>query len=386
MVGISRLYCGLVEQSDALRYSRGGLGRKGGAPQARKPVVVWNSTMRCNLKCRHCYAAGGAAGHGRELSTAEAKRMIESLAAFGCPVLIFSGGEPCLREDLVELAAFARSLGMRAVLSTNGTLLGPSLAERLAAAGLSYVGVSIDGSETLHDSFRGVEGAFANALGGIRASKAAGLKVGLRMTLHRGNAGEIPGVFSLMKRLSLDRACFYHLVYSGRGSSMMSEDLSRAECRAAVRTIMDETKAWHADGGRPEILTVDNHADGPFVCLELQKENPAMAERAKALLETNGGNSSGDGIGCIGCDGEVYADQFWRSRSFGNVLERPFGEIWTSEELRPLKEKKKHVKGRCASCRWLGACGGNFRARAEAATGDPWAPDPACYLDDGEIA
>ena len=127
--------------------------------------------------------------------------MIEGLAAFGCPVLIFSGGEPCLREDLVELAAFARSLGMRAVLSTNGTLLGPSLAERLAAAGLSYVGVSIDGSEALHDSFRGVEGAFANALGGIRASKAAGLKVGLRMTLHRGNAGEIPGVFSLMKRL-----------------------------------------------------------------------------------------------------------------------------------------------------------------------------------------
>ena len=364
MVGISKLYCGSVERSDALRYARGGAG---GVPQARKPVVVWNSTMRCNLKCRHCYAAGGAAGHGRELSTGEAKRMIESLAAFGCPVLIFSGGEPCLREDLVELAAFARSLGMRAVLSTNGTLLGPSLAERLAAAGLSYVGVSIDGSEALHDSFRGVEGAFANALGGICASKAAGLKVGLRMTLHRGNFGEIPGVFSLMKRLSLDRACFYHLVYSGRGSSMMSEDLSRAECRAAVRTIMDETKAWHADGGRPEILTVDNHADGPFACLELQKENPAMAERAR-------------------CDGEVYADQFWRSRSFGNVLERPFGEIWTSEELRPLKEKKKHVKGRCASCRWLGACGGNFRARAEAATGDPWAPDPACYLDDGEIA
>lgn len=341
--------------------------------------------MRCNLKCRHCYAAGSVE-HGSELSTGDAKRMIESLARFGCPVLIFSGGEPCMREDLVELVAFARSLGMRTVLSTNGTLIVPALAGRLASAGLSYVGVSIDGSESLHDAFRGVKGAFQNALEGIRSSKAAGLKVGLRMTLHRGNAKEIPGVFSLMKRESLDRACFYHLVYSGRGSSMMSEDLSHEQCRAAVRTIMDETKAWFADGGRPEILTVDNHADGPFVCLELEKENPAMAERAMSLLEMNGGNSSGDGIGCIGCDGEVYADQFWRSRSFGNVLKRPFGEIWESEELRPLKEKKKHVKGRCATCRWLGACGGNFRARAEAATGDAWAPDPACYLSDGEIA
>jgi radical SAM protein with 4Fe4S-binding SPASM domain len=102
----------------------------------------------------------------------------------------------------------------------------------------------------------------------------------------------------------------------------------------------------------------------------------------------NGGNNSGSGIGCISWDGEVYADQFWRNISFGNVKRQPFSEIWTdtsNELLARLKDKRPFVKGRCAACRWLDICGGNFRARAEAATGDIWAPDPACYLTDKEI-
>ena len=134
---------------------------------------------------------------------------------------------------------------------------------------------------------------------------------------------------------------------------------------------------------------MDNHADGPYVYLRLLKENPQRARQVMELLKYNEGNNSGRGIGCVSWDGEVYADQFWRHYSFGNVKERPFSEIWmdTSEPLMgKLKEKKKHVKGRCASCRWLDICGGNFRVRAEAVTGDVWAPDPACYLTDEEIA
>ncbi len=275
---------------------------------------------------------------------------------------------------------------MRVVLSTNGTLMTPDLAARFASVGLSYVGVSLDGLEATHDLFRGVPGAFAKALAGIRNAKAAGLKTGLRMTLSQGNRNEIPQVFELMKREGVDRACFYHLVCSGRGSALRAEELSPAESRKAVRTIMDETKAWFAAGGRPEILTVDNHADGPFVYLELLKEDPARAAEALDLLKMNRGNSSGNGIGCVSWDGEVYADQFWRTRPFGNVRRRKFSDIWQDAAMRPLKDKRPHVKGRCANCRWLDVCGGNFRARAEAATGDMWAADPACYLTDGEIA
>ena len=269
---------------------------------------------------------------------------------------------------------------------SNGTLITSDLARRFAEVGLSYVGVSLDGLKATHDAFRGVDGAFESALAGIRHAKAAGLRVGLRLTISRGNAHEIPAVFGLMKREGVDRACFYHLVYAGRGSALVGEDLSHEECRAAVRTIMDETKAWFAAGGRPEILTVDNHADGPFVYLELLKENPARAAEALELLKMNRGNSSGNGIGCVSWDGEVYADQFWRTRPFGNVRRRKFSDIWQDAAMRPLKDKRPHVKGRCANCRWLDVCGGNFRARAEAATGDMWAADPACYLTDGEIA
>ena len=102
----------------------------------------------------------------------------------------------------------------------------------------------------------------------------------------------------------------------------------------------------------------------------------------------NEGNNSGRGIGCVSWDGSVHADQFWRHHSFGNVRERRFSEIWTDpsdELLMKLKEKKKYVKGRCAQCRWLDICGGNFRVRAEAVHGDVWAPDPACYLTDEEV-
>jgi len=123
--------------------------------------------------------------------------------------------------------------------------------------------------------------------------------------------------------------------------------------------------------------------------MRLLEEDIERAREAMSLLMVNEGNSSGNGIGCVSWDGEVHADQFWRGVSFGNVRERPFSKIWmdTSNVLMfMLKDRKKYVKGRCADCRWLDICGGNFRARAEAVTGDIWAPDPACYLTEKEIA
>jgi Fe-coproporphyrin III synthase len=197
----------------------------------------------------------------------------------------------------------------------------------------------------------------------------------------------------VMREENIPRACFYHLVYTGRGSELMKEDLDHEETRKAVRLIMDHTKAMFDDGLEPEILTVDNHADGPFVYMELLKEDPERAEEVLQLLQWNQGNSSGNGIACVSWNGEVYPDQFWRHFSMGNVRQRPFSEIWTdvsgdteqSELMAKLKDKRPHVKGRCAECTWLSICGGNFRVRAEAATGDLWNEDPACYLTDEEI-
>jgi radical SAM protein with 4Fe4S-binding SPASM domain len=314
--------------------------------------------------------------------------MLSDLAAFGSPVILFSGGEPTMRDDLTELAQFAVDRGMRAVISTNGTLLTKKTVGIFKRIGLSYVGVSLDGMREIHDRFRGVPGAFDMTLKGIRTCQDAGIKVGIRFTLNRKNASDIPAIFDLIEEEDIPRACFYHLVYSGRGSSLIEEDLSHGETRKTVDLIMDRTRDLFDRGKAKEILTVDNHADGPYLYLRMMKENPERAAEVLTLLQMNEGNNSGAGIGCVSWNGDVHADQFWRNISFGNVRMRAFSDIWTDTShdlMRQLKNRKKFVKGRCATCRWLDVCGGNFRARAEAVTGDIWAPDPACYLTDEEI-
>jgi 12,18-didecarboxysiroheme deacetylase len=392
MIGISKLYCGTVEPSDALRYGR----HSGNLPshllqfsKDKRPVVVWNITRACNLKCVHCYAHATDESTSDELSTEEGRWMIDDLAAYGAPVLLFSGGEPLVRKDMPELAAYAVEKGMRAVISTNGTLIDRATAQNLKKIGLSYVGISLDGLEPVNDHFRGVGGAFKKALRGIENCQEAGIKVGLRFTINRRNVQEIPGIFDLLEDMEIPRVCFYHLVYAGRGSELVADDLSHEETRAAVDLIIDRTQELHAKGKPKEVLTVDNHADGPYLYLRMLRENPQRAAEVLELLEMNEGNNSGRGIGCVSWDGNVYADQFWRHHSFGNVRQRPFSQIWTQPEdplLLQLKEKKKYVQGRCATCRWLDICGGNFRVRAEALTDNVWAPDPACYLTDEEIA
>jgi len=391
MIGISKLYCGSVEPSDVLRYGR----KSGKLPshllqfsKDKKPVIVWNVTRRCNLRCVHCYSHSQNKKYEGELTTEEGKKFLADIAEMGSPVILFSGGEPLMRRDIFDLIAFARSKKMRTVLSTNGTLIDKRVAQKLKDFDLSYVGISLDGFEETHDRFRKVKGSFRKAVEGIRRCRDAGIKVGLRFTINKHNADDIPGIFQLLETEDIPRICFYHLVYSGRGNNLISEDLSHDETRKTVDLIMESTKRLFDKGLRKEVLTVDNHADGVYLYLRLLKEDPEHASDVMTLLRMNGGNSSGNGIGCVSFNGDVYADQFWRHYSFGNIKDRPFSKIWfdLSEPLmKKLKNKKKYVKGRCSLCRFLDICGGNFRVRAEAVTGDIWDADPACYLTDKEI-
>lgn len=391
MIGISKLYCGSVEPSDALRYGRKAKDLPSHLLQFsedKKPIVVWNCTRRCNLRCVHCYSHSRDIEYAEEMSTEEGKRLIDQLADFGAPVILFSGGEPLVRKDLVELIQHATARRLRAVISTNGTLITAEVAARLRDFDLSYVGVSLDGTESVNDRFRGVEGAYARAIAGIRNCRDAGLKVGLRFTINARNVAEIPAIFDLVEQEEIPRICFYHLVYAGRGSDLVKEDLSHDETRRVVDLIIDRTADLYRRGMPKEVLTVDNHADGVYLYLRMLREDPERARQVFELLQFNEGNSSGRGIACVSWDGSVHPDQFWRHVTLGNVRERCFGDIWTdpgNEFLMKLKDKKQYVTGRCARCKWLGICAGNFRVRAEAVTGDVWAPDPACYLTDEEI-
>lgn len=392
MIGISKLYGGTVEPSDPLRYGRLSKNLPSHLLQFsrdKKPVVVWNMTRACNLTCRHCYANATAAPAPDEMSHEQGLALVDHLAEYGAPVLLFSGGEPLMHPRLFDLIERAVSKGCRAVLSTNGLLLNAESAARLKALGLSYIGVSLDGLAEAHDDFRRHPGAFDKTLAAMRLARQAGLKVGLRFTLNRRNVADLPGIFDLMERESIPRVCFYHLVVSGRGSDMGAETLSHAESRAALDLIIDKTGELHARGKPLEVLTVDNHADGPYLYLRLLREGqPERAAKVLELLKLNGGNSSGRGIAAVSWNGDVHPDQFWRNIVLGSVKERPFAEIWHDQEndfLMQLKNKKDHVTGRCRKCSFLEVCGGNLRARAEAATGQTWGEDPACYLNDDEI-
>ena len=352
------------------------------------PVVVWNCTARCNLRCVHCYSSSSDQPGRGELTTRQGIAVLEDLARCGCPVVLFSGGEPLLREDLSQLVAAATSLGLRAVLSTNGTLLNWPAALRLSRAGLTYAGVSLDGIGQVHDRFRGRDGAYEVALAGLRMAQRAGIRVGLRLTITRHNVHQLDAVFDLLGREQVGRVCFYHLVYAGRGRSMMADDLDHTATRAAVDRIIDRTADLHRRGRPVQVLTVDNHADGPYLYLRMLRENHPRAEGALELLRRNGGNASGQRIACIGWDGSVHPDQFWRHASVGNVTRERFGRIWCDEPgplLTALRQRRSRLHGRCSRCRFLDACGGNLRVRAESA-GDLWGDDPACYLSDSEIA
>lgn len=379
MISISRLYCGVIESSEHLRYSKSA---------HQRPIVVWNVTKACNLKCIHCYASSDPNPSPFELTTKEGFSLLEDLANFKVPVILFSGGEPLLRPDILDLLKKAVELNLRTVISTNGTLIDLNMAKELKKLGVSYVGISLDGTTEVHDKFRGVKGTFEKVLRAIESCLKVNLKVGLRFTLNKFNILEVPKIFDLVRELKIPRVCFYHLVYAGRGTKLIEQDLTLEEKRRWIDFIIESTKKLHQMGLKTEVLTVDNHTDGPYLYLKMEKEGNPRAKEVYELLKLNGGNKSGVGIGCISWDGEVLADQFWRHYSFGNVRRRPFSEIWldtTDPLMAKLKDKKRHVKGRCSQCRFLDLCGGNFRVRAEAFFGDLWAPDPACYLTDEEI-
>jgi radical SAM protein with 4Fe4S-binding SPASM domain len=398
MIDIGKLYCGGASTGDGLRY---GTDAKpdchGNSPHLRqvsagerKPIVVWSTTRTCNLKCVHCYTDSDNTRYTGELTTDEGLALIDDLASFGIPSLLFSGGEPLMRKDLFTLIERASNKGIRPVISTNGTLIDRDTAQRIKDTGITYVGISLDGMEEINDKFRGVKGAYRKAMKGFENCVAAGQRVGLRLTLTEHNYRDLHRIFDFIEKEGISRACFYHLVYSGRGKDMFKDDLTHRESRDALDIIMARTADYFARGLDINILTVDNHVDGVYMYRKLLDENPAKAQEVYDLLKWNGGgaHSTGVGIGNIDFFGNVHPDQFWQDYSFGNVRERSFGDIWTDESdplMKGLKHKADYIKGRCRLCKYNELCTGAMRVRAFRTFNDPWAPDPQCYLTDEEI-
>ena len=361
--------------------------RRGGDGSV-KPVVIWNLTRRCNLRCRHCYTVSADVEFPGELSHDQAIGVVDDVAGFGIPALILSGGEPLARRDFFEIAERARESLRFLALSTNGTTIIGEVADRVAEIGFDYVGISLDGIGKTNDWFRGQAGAFDRALAGVRACKKRNIKVGLRFTLTQDNAAQLPELLALADAEGVDKFYLSHLVYAGRGDKHRGEDARWSHSRHAMDLLID--RAWVAESeGLPlEIVTGNNDADAVYLLHWAARHFPEeRVEHLRQHLEAWGGNASGVGVANIDPQGNVHPDTYWSDYTVGSVKKHRFSELWNGDDpmLAQLRRRPRPLKGRCGECAFKSVCGGNTRIRALQLTGDPWAEDPACYMTDDEI-
>lgn len=356
---------------------------------AVKPVVIWNMTRRCNLKCRHCYTVSADVHFPGELSHDQAMATVTDMKEFGIYALILSGGEPLDRFDFFEIARAARPFTRMLALSTNGTKIHGKTADQIAEIGFDYVGISIDGIGKTNDWFRGVEGAFDDAVRGVRSCKERGIKVGLRFTLTKDNAKHLPDLLHLCEEEGVDKFYLSHLVYAGRGDKNRGEDAMHSHTRRALDLVIDHAWAGATGAGYPlDIVTGNNDADAVYMMnWARQRFDQDRLENLQDHLEAWGGNSSGLGVANIDHQGKVHPDTYWSDYTVGSVKDTPFSTLWTGDDpmLAQLRTRPRPLKGRCGTCAHQSICGGNTRIRALQLTGDPWAEDPACYLTNAEI-
>ena len=356
--------------------------------KAKGPVVIWNLIRRCNLTCKHCYALSADHDYAGELSRDEVFGVMQDLKAYSVPVLILSGGEPLMRPDLFDIAQRARDMGFYTGLSTNGTLIDEPMADRIAAMQFDYVGISLDGLRATHDRFRRLEGAFDLSVKALQLLRARGVKVGMRFTMTSMNAHDLPALLTLMREHGVDKFYFSHLNYAGRGNIHRGKDAQFQATRQALEMLFD--RAWQAaqDNLPEEYVTGNNDADGPFLLQWVRSHLPQWSTQIEQRLRAWGGNASGLNVANIDNLGLVHPDTMWWHHTLGDVRKRPFSKIWsdtTDPLMAGLKHQPRSVQGRCAQCQYLALCGGNTRVRAQQLTGNAWAEDPGCYLEDAEI-
>ena len=356
------------------------------------PVVIWNLIRRCNLRCKHCYSTSLDIDFKDELTTEQIKATIDDLKVAQVPVLILSGGEPLLRPDIYEITAYAKAKGFYVALSTNGTLIDESNIEQIKAADYQYVGISVDGLEEFHDEFRRQKGSFKPSMHAIKLCKEAGIKIGMRLCLTKENFNDIPAMLNLMEEYKVDKFYLSHLNYSGRGKRSAENDAMFKMTKDTMELLYERAWSHISQGIETDFVTGNNDADGPFLLHWATKKfgetHPEAIANLKQRLINWGGNASGVNVANIDNTGTIHPDTYWWNHPIGNVKKEKFSDVWKNTQdplMLGFRQSPRPVTGRCAQCEHLNICGGNTRTRAFAQSGDAWAEDPGCYLDDNEI-
>jgi len=343
--------------------------------------VVWDVTYACNLHCKHCYATAGKPWKD-ELTTEEAKRAIDIFDRAGVTIIAFSGGEPLVRSDIMELARYAADKGIYVAMATNGTLITKKKAKEMKEAGVQFVQISLDGIDAeTHDEFRGVKGAFDKTVQGIKNSVAEGFFVEISTTVTRYNYKQLPDIIQFGEDLGANWFMAYNFVPTGRGKEIFEMDLSPDEREEAIKMLWGELRK----GRKINVLSTAPQ----FARVALQHEegesqkvvpthfyNPKLAGQLVDLAEFIGGCGAGRFYMAMRANGDLQPCVFFPLK-VGNILEDDFEELWKKNEVLSNLRNKDILEGFCGKCDYRYYCGG-CRARAYAYTGDYLAPDPGC--------
>lgn len=336
-------------------------------------LVFWETTTVCNLKCIHCRACAAADRSPEELTLAQSKALLDEIASFAKPVIVLSGGEPLMREDIFDIASYGSSIGLRMVLATNGTSITPEIAQRLRIVGIQRLSVSLDGIDVeTHDSFRGIRGAFIEALQGIENIKAAGLPFQINTTVAKHNLEQLPLLHELAVKLGACALHLFLLVPTGCGAEISDSQMLRPDQYENVLN-------WIYDTAKTSPLNLKATCAPHYFRVMRQR---AKAEGIKITPETHGleamtkGCLAGTSVCFISYRGDVQPCGYFQ-KSAGNVLKTPFRQVWENSELFKELRDPSLLTGKCGHCEYLRVCSG-CRARAYEETGDYLSEEPYC--------
>ncbi len=336
--------------------------------------IAWETTRRCNLNCVHCRSSSQTEIEGHhDFSFTQARDILDDISGYANPVIVLSGGEPLLREDIFEIARYGTTKKLRMCLATNGTLVTEKTCCQIKESGIKMVSLSLDGAkEKTHDNFRSQPGAFQGTMNAIRLFNENNIEFLINSSFTTRNREEIPEIYHMVKRLGAKAWYMFMIVPTGRGEDIMEELIPSED--------YDKILEWHYETEKEENDLLMRPTCAPhYYRLVLQKSRKEGGFKRRSLQFSTGGSKgclAGQLISLIDVDGDVLPCSYF-PKSAGNVFKQPFKEIWEESELLLSLRNFKSYKGSCGVCEYLNVCGG-CRARSYAMNNDYLAEEPFC--------
>jgi heme b synthase len=344
-----------------------------GRPGSYQPrLVAWEITRSCNLNCVHCRAAAERGRYPGELGMKECFRILDEIAEAAKPIVILTGGEPLLREDIWSIAQHGSEAGLRMVMATNGTLVTPDTVERMKSSGIRRVSISLDGANAdQHDRFRNIPGAFDGALAGIAALKKGGVEFQVNTTVTRHNAGDVREILDLAVGLGAVAHHLFLLVPTGRAKELVDQEIGAGE--------YEDLLHWFLDAGKRAPIHLKATCAPHYYRIlrqEAHKKGEKVDYSTYGLDAVTRGCLGGTAFCFISHRGVMQPCGYLELKC-GDLRRQSFGEIWNGSEIFKTLRNHTAYKGKCGRCEYLRYCGG-CRARAYEATGDFMAEEPLC--------